>query len=199
MQNSVSAEPSNHISIKDSDDGAEKWSVKSDLWKPLNCLVEVANRTKTCNLTIQGGSATKEEKIDDLDDEVHAHKTKVREHIRKPKVEDDKNDAILTHSGLTKARRMNGTRRKRATTNRELNSQAVLDDAGVKHMRRISPIWFSLVASDDQYGTVTIQKFIMNVCLFLCFVLILWYYGGSFDRKGDAPLPQISSCYLRIK
>lgn len=166
-QNSVSAEPSNHISNKDSDNGAEQWPVKSDVWKPLNCLVEAANRTKTCNFTKQGGSAIKEEKIDDLDDEVHVHKSKIRAHLHKQKVEDDKNDAIPTPSGLTKARRMNGTRRKKATTNRELSSQTMLDAAGVKNMRRISPIWLSLVPSDDQ--------------------------------EGDASLPRISPCYLRIK
>lgn len=172
LQNSVSAEPSNHISNKDLDNGAEQWPVKSDVWKPLNCLVEAANRTKTCNFTMQGGSAIKEEKIDDLDDEVHVHKSKIREHLHKQKVEDDKNDAIPTPSGLTKARRMNGARRKKATTNRELSSQVMLDAAGVKNMRRISPIWLSLVPSDDQYVTVSIPKFMTNVCVCFCFVLM---------------------------
>lgn len=121
---------------------------------------------------MQGGSAIKEEKIDDLDDEVHVHKSKIREHLHKQKVEDDKNDAIPTPSGLTKARRMNGARRKKATTNRELSSQVMLDAAGVKNMRRISPIWLSLVPSDDQYVTVSIPKFMTNVCVCFCFVLM---------------------------
>lgn len=165
-QNSSSAEPSNHIS-KEGDNCAETWPAKSDLWKPLNCLVEAANRTKAYKFTIQGGSVTKEEKLESTDGEVRVHKTKVKEHMHKPKVEDDKNGAVTASSGSIKARRMNGVGRKRASVIKELNSQAVLNAGGFKRIKRMGPVWFSLVASDEQ--------------------------------KGDAPLPQISSCYLRIK
>lgn len=150
-QNSTNAEPSNNQSNKDTSNGAEPWLGKDDMWKPLNCLVEAANRTKGFKFTIQGGSIAKTEQIHDHDGEVNAHKTKARETANKS---DGKKGITTASSESIKPRRFHGTRRKRGAASKGLNNsaQALLDAAGLKRERRIGPIWLSLVASEDQEG-----------------------------------------------
>lgn len=164
-----SSGPSN-ISSKDTNNGSEQAPPgKDDLWKPLNCLVEAANRTKAFKFTIQGGSIAKTEQIHDLDSEVNVHKTKHHEQVKRTRVQDEKNGIIHVSSESTKTKRLHGVRRKRGAASRQLSTsaQALLDAQGDRRERRISPIWFSLVASKN--------------------------------LEGDASLPQISSCFLRIK
>lgn len=144
MQMSLSAQPSNFPFGKDTDNGAEQpWPGKDDPWKPLNCLVEAANRTKAFKLTIQKGSIAKTQKIHDCVGEGNT---------RKPVVHDDKNGIIPTSSESIKTGRFRGTRRKRRAASRGLSfsAQALLDAAVGIRERRISPIWLSLMASDDQ-------------------------------------------------
>ncbi|XP_058105489.1 E3 ubiquitin protein ligase DRIP2 [Magnolia sinica] len=169
-QNPSTAEPSNHSSNKDTDNGGEPVPGKIDLWKPLNCLVEAANRTKSYKFTIQGGSVTKTEQPHAPNTEVHVPKKKAREHVHKSKVQDDKNGSIPAPSEqLVKARRLHKISRKRRAASGVLggSAQALLNASGIRPDRKILPIWFSLVASDEQ--------------------------------EGDVRLPQISACYLRIK
>ncbi|XP_077248071.1 DREB2A-interacting protein 2 isoform X2 [Tasmannia lanceolata] len=165
-QNSSNADLSNHTTNKESENGEEPWQGKVDLWKPLNCLVEAANRTKTLKYNLMG-SVVKSEQPSGPDGEVKPHKTKVKQHGHKSKVKDDKNGNIPAPSGLVKARKLHGNGRKRAAREVGTSAQALLDACGANRERRFSPIWFSLVASHDQ--------------------------------EGDAPLPPISACYLRIK
>ncbi|RVX20445.1 E3 ubiquitin protein ligase DRIP1 [Vitis vinifera] len=73
-QNSPSAEPSIHSTPnKETENGAESWEGKFDLWKPLNCLVEVANRTKSLKFNSQG-SAVKSEPMHVPDESVKPKK-----------------------------------------------------------------------------------------------------------------------------
>ncbi|KAF8394333.1 hypothetical protein HHK36_020541 [Tetracentron sinense] len=165
-QNSSTDEPSNHhITNKDTENGAA-WAGKVDLWKPLNCLVEAANRTRPYKFNSQG-SVAKPESLHLPDSELHVPKTKVKAHGHKLKVQ-DKNGITPSSLGLVKPRKLHGVGRKRAAASRKLgtSAQTVLDAMGVKRSRS-SPIWFSLVASENQ--------------------------------EGNAPLPQISARYLRIK
>ncbi|XP_068650200.1 E3 ubiquitin protein ligase DRIP2-like [Aristolochia californica] len=156
-QNSSTGEPSNHTSNRESDNGGESWPPKVDLWKPLNCLVEAANRTKS----FKSNSYVKSEQSHCPENAKHSHKSK-KEH--KSKLQNGNNGGLPASSGLMKARKL----RKKAAASRALTSpQALLNAIGVQHERRTSAIWCSLVASDHQ--------------------------------EGDAPLPQISSSYLRIK
>ncbi|KAK9291991.1 hypothetical protein L1049_019943 [Liquidambar formosana] len=187
-QNYFMAEPSNDQSPnKVTDNNAEPWEGKVDLWTPLNCLLEAANRTKPPKFNSQGMSLAKSEPANAPDNEVFKLKTKaksempsapdreiympetkIKERGHKSKVQDDKNGMTLL-PGPVKRRRLRAIGRKRAAASGELcaPAQVVLDAAGAKRDRRNSPIWFSLVASEDQ--------------------------------EGDIPLPQISACYLRIK
>ncbi|KAG9452541.1 hypothetical protein H6P81_005445 [Aristolochia fimbriata] len=156
-QNASTGEPSNHTLKRESDNGGESWSAKVDLWKPLNCLVEAANRTKT----FKSNSHVKSEQFHGPEKAKHSQKSK-KEH--KSKVQESSNSALAASSGLMEAKRF----KKKAAASRVLSSpQALLNAVGVQHERRAGAIWCSLVASNHQ--------------------------------EGDAPLPQISSSYLRIK
>ncbi|XP_057964032.1 E3 ubiquitin protein ligase DRIP2 [Malania oleifera] len=171
-QNYSTAEPSSHLApSEETKNGPEPWETKVDLWKPLNCLVEVANRTKSFRYTSQS-SAAKSEPVNVPDGEVPARKIKAKEHlhktIHKAKVQDENSISPIS-PGLVKPKKIRRVHKKEASSFGELgvSPQAVLDAASAKYERRIGPIWFSLVASEDQ--------------------------------EGDAPLPQISASYLRIK
>ncbi|MQL80755.1 hypothetical protein Taro_013207, partial [Colocasia esculenta] len=146
-QSSSNVEPSDYRPSKELDIRVDPSVDKTEMWKPLNCLVEAANRTKSLkfsgqNLVIKSGQTIGPE------NEVDTH----RNHPHKGKLQYDKNNSEPTTPVLTKARRMHGVGRKRAASSRELgtSTQALLDAANVKHERRISPIWFSLISAPEQ-------------------------------------------------
>ncbi|KAG2694039.1 hypothetical protein I3760_08G123200 [Carya illinoinensis] len=182
------AEPSNERRLhEDTHNYVEINEGKVDLWTPLNCLVEAANRTKSSKLNLQGPSLSKSEQPNAHDSEVYMpetkaraesprapdckvllHKSKRKEHGHNMKVHDETNGKKFL-PGPLKHRRLRAAGRKSTAASGLLHSsaQAMLDVAGSKRNRRNSPVWFSLVASED--------------------------------RKADVSLPQISACYLRIK
>ncbi|XP_027188354.1 E3 ubiquitin protein ligase DRIP2-like isoform X2 [Cicer arietinum] len=159
---------------------------KVDLWTPLNCLVEAANRTKSSRLNLQGTPvakiespatphggiqmseiATKSELPTYVQSELHMPKSKNKSNGHKTKFGDDKDGNTLL-SGPVKRKRLRPANQKRAAASEmSASSQLVLNATGNRCNRKNSPIWFSLVASEDQ--------------------------------NGDISLPQISACYLRIK
>ncbi|XP_060974850.1 E3 ubiquitin protein ligase DRIP2 isoform X2 [Cannabis sativa] len=163
-QSSIPSEPSEPLPDKETGNGAKSWEGKLDLWKPLTCLVEVANRTKSVKSSSQG-SDNKAEPTLVADIELQARRTKIKEYKRKTKVEDDKNvDPV--YSASVKPIKVRRVRRKRETAFGEsmISPQAVLDAASARHERRVGPIWFSLIASDDQDGNLPvsfIQKYLM--------------------------------------
>ncbi|KAK5820268.1 E3 ubiquitin ligase DRIP2 -like protein [Gossypium arboreum] len=153
---------------KEAENGGKAWDGKLDLWKPLNCLVEVANRTKSFKSNSQGSDSKLEPScVPSI--EAHTCKSKHREDKCKTKLEDERTSAGPATSETVTPKKLRRVSRKRASGfgDSGISPQAVLDAAGPKHERRIGPVWFSLVASEDQ--------------------------------EGDAPLPQISAHYLRIK
>ncbi|KAH1128943.1 hypothetical protein J1N35_000321 [Gossypium stocksii] len=153
---------------KEAENGGKAWDGKLDLWKPLNCLVEVANRTKSFKSNSQGADSKLEPSCVPTI-EAHTCKSKHREDKCKTKLEDERTSAGPATSETVTPKKLRRVGRKRASGfgDSGISPQAVLDAAGPKHERRIGPVWFSLVASEDQ--------------------------------EGDAPLPQISAHYLRIK
>ncbi|XVF32448.1 hypothetical protein REPUB_Repub17cG0084100 [Reevesia pubescens] len=158
----TSAEPSQHTN-KEAENGGESWDGKLDLWKPLNCLVEVANRTKSFKSSSQGSDSklesTRVPKV-----EAQMCKTKYREDKCKTKVEDEKNNAGPATSETVTPKKLRRNRRKRASGfgDSGISLQAVLDAAGPKHERRIGPVWFSLVASEDQEGDAPLPQIPSN-------------------------------------
>lgn len=154
-QNSSTAEPSSHSSPgKETENGNEPWVGKVDLWKPLNYLVEVANRSKSSKFTSQG-STVKSEPSHGLKIEGHSCKPKVKDHVQKSKGQNDKNNPDADLSESVKPKKLRRNRKKKAGGafgESRVNLQAILDAANASQDRRINPIWFSLVASEDQEG-----------------------------------------------
>ncbi|XVF80908.1 hypothetical protein PTKIN_Ptkin15bG0112800 [Pterospermum kingtungense] len=155
-----SAEPSLNTN-KEAENVGESWDGKLDLWKPLNCLVEVANRTKSFKSNSQG-SDSKVEPTRSTNGETQMSKTKHREDKYKNKVEDEKNSAGPTTSETVTPKKLRRIRRKRASLDSGISPQAVLDAAGPNHERKIGPVWFSLVASEDQEGNVPLPQIPAN-------------------------------------
>ncbi|XP_061346506.1 E3 ubiquitin protein ligase DRIP2-like [Gastrolobium bilobum] len=174
-------EPSKkHKPNEDTENSVELTEGKVDLWTPLNCLVEAANRTKSSRSNSQAIPLVKLESpttahggLDTLEvttkTELPAsvQRTKNKDNGHKTIFGDDK-DANSLPSGPAKRRRLRPAGQKRvAASEMSASAPVMLDATGGKCNRKNNPIWFSLVASEDQ--------------------------------KGDVPLPQISACYLRIK
>ncbi|XP_050224542.1 E3 ubiquitin protein ligase DRIP2-like [Mercurialis annua] len=185
MQDSSAGDSPNTPRPEDDPVVDRKIEGKADLWTPLNCLVEAANRSKSSKSNSQGPSHVKLELLNAPDDDLyllgmkdiaespHGHvsevyrpRAKIKEHSEDSKAKDDSNGTKLHHASV-KRRRL--TARKRAAMSEELSASArlVLEAVEARNNRRNCPIWFTLVASEDQ--------------------------------KGDASLPQISAGYLRIK
>ncbi|KZV54369.1 hypothetical protein F511_03624 [Dorcoceras hygrometricum] len=164
-QNHTAAEPSNlPNSDKGKDDSSEFWEGKLDLWKPLTCLVEAASRSKSSKFTTQGSL----DESESHDNERDPAKAKHKENRLKSKVQAENSTAHAAKDS-ERPKTLRRGRRKKGETSGEFKvpSQVVLDAACAKFDQKNHPIWFSLVASDEQ--------------------------------DGDAPLPQITSNYLRIK
>ncbi|PSS19068.1 E3 ubiquitin protein like [Actinidia chinensis var. chinensis] len=134
----------------------EAWEGNVDLWKPLNCLVEAANRTKSSKLSSQDSSPAKSEPANVPDYEVPVPKTKVKEHHHKSKVQDEKN-GTSSLPGLVKRKRLHAADRKNAS-GRLYSSQAMIGMPGAKQNSRKCPIWFSLVASEEQEGDIPLPQ-----------------------------------------
>ncbi|KAJ0981590.1 hypothetical protein J5N97_009845 [Dioscorea zingiberensis] len=148
-QNFSKAESSSQMTHQGLENGRDPFLDKAELWKPLNCLVEAANRTKALKSTSSQCSVVKAEQINFPDSEVHFSKMKVRDHISKSHVLDEMKASVSTTQSITKARRLNGAGRRRKEL--ETSAQALVD-AAAKRERRRSPVWFSLVASTDKEG-----------------------------------------------
>lgn len=93
----------------------------------------------------------KAEPLNAGDGEVCIPKTKIKEHGHKIKVQDEKN-GTTSLPGPVKRRRMRAMGRKRISASGEMctPAQVVLSAAGAKRGRRNCPIWFSLIASENQ-------------------------------------------------
>lgn len=151
MQSSAASEPSSHPSPdKGKVNGSDTWEEKVDLWKPLNCLVEAANRSKSSKFSIQG-SVAKSEAKSSYDNEELLNKSKSKENRQKSKVQDVKNFNDHTPTDADRPKKFRKVRQKKAQNYGEFRvpPQHVLDAAGATFDSKDYPIWFSLV-SDGQ-------------------------------------------------
>ncbi|KAF9682964.1 hypothetical protein SADUNF_Sadunf05G0162900 [Salix dunnii] len=158
-QNSSSAEPSQHAPDDEAENGGKPRDGKSDLWQPLNFLVEVANRTKSFKSIPQVNDA-KLESRPVSDNEPQVHKTKFKENKDKSKVKVEKNDIDNVPEGPVEPKRLRRIRRKKAASNdiSGISSPAVLHTAAAKQERRSGPVWFSLLASEEQEGDAPLPQ-----------------------------------------
>lgn len=156
------AEPSSP-SVHKEETKNDAWEGKLDLWKPLNYLVEVANRTKSSKFNPQG-STVKSEPMHAPDNDIQVRKTKVKEQGRKPNIQDEMNTASSLSPESLKPKKLRRVRRKKESAFGEsgILPQAVLDAAGAKREKRTGPIWFSLIASEDQEGESPLPQISAN-------------------------------------
>ncbi|KAF0922240.1 hypothetical protein E2562_029130 [Oryza meyeriana var. granulata] len=143
LHTSANTEASNHSSNKDTEGDRKELSDKTDeLWRPLNCLVEAANRTKSFRSNSQS-PIIKREQMSDSPGSTSVNKTKSREHLQNSKIEDDKKDVPLL-------------KRKNQRTGRRTELHVPSDKkpvaAAMQNEKKFSSIWFSLVASFEQEG-----------------------------------------------
>ncbi|KAG6426916.1 hypothetical protein SASPL_111155 [Salvia splendens] len=151
-QNSSAGEPSNHSPDKERENCSEQWEGKFDLWKPLTCLVEAANRSKSSKSNTQY-SHVKSEEQNPYEEEVLLKKTKNKEQRKKPKLKEEKNSSDHNPPEIERPRKLRRVRQKAQNFgNFRVPPQVVLDAAGAKFDRRNCPIWFSLVASNEVDG-----------------------------------------------
>ncbi|XWS53874.1 hypothetical protein CRYUN_Cryun10bG0037800 [Craigia yunnanensis] len=163
---SVGESSKQHVLDRSTESIAEALEEKADLWKPLNRLVEAASKTKPNKVNSQGNT---------VKPAPHAHDNEVN----LPDIVKEcgngygsnvpsKENGSMPEPATSVRPRSRVIRQKREAVSERLNipAQTVVDSRN-KYNGRFNPIWFSLVASEDQ--------------------------------EGDAPLPQISSCYLRVK
>ncbi|XP_010457826.1 PREDICTED: E3 ubiquitin protein ligase DRIP1-like [Camelina sativa] len=146
------------FSNKENKDGDEPWDSKLD-WKPLNFLVEVANRTKPPKSSVSQGSGSKSEQA-----LASRNQTKTKDQKSKWKGEDEKsNNGDPTTSETATPKRLRRTRRKRsATTFGDSRNLPQPDESGAKQESRNGPVWFSLVTSNDKEGETSLPQIPAN-------------------------------------
>ncbi|KAG6538952.1 hypothetical protein ZIOFF_004104 [Zingiber officinale] len=128
-------EPSNHM-----------FQDNADIWDPLNCLVEAANRTKAFSSVTQR-HVVKEENFNGCDGEVNIKNERVKVHQHKSKILEQADNILLQPVTLKESRLQRVKRRSKDLT---ASSQSFLDAQNSQFSRKINPIWFSLVPSTDQ-------------------------------------------------
>ncbi|XP_058737972.1 E3 ubiquitin protein ligase DRIP2-like [Vicia villosa] len=156
-QSNGQSEGSQSTPNKETENGAETYDAKLDLWKPLNCLVEVASRTKSFKSNTQGSTA-KLEPIQVNESESQVQKIKNKENKRKAKAEGEKISPFPVSSDTAKPNKLRRVRRKKETFGESgISPQAVVDSTSNK-LFMSGPIWFSLVASENQEGDAPLPQ-----------------------------------------
>ncbi|KAL3620626.1 hypothetical protein CASFOL_035538 [Castilleja foliolosa] len=151
-QNSASGELPNDPSREKGREGrSELGEGKADLWNPLTCLVEAANRSKSSKSGAQGYLSKSEEQHQYYENEGPLRKKLNKELRKKSKAKDEKNSS--EHTTTVESERPKKLRKihQKAQEFGEFRvpSQVVLDVASAKLEKRNYPIWFSLVASEE--------------------------------------------------
>lgn len=162
MQDSTAQPSREHRPNEDTDD-VEVIEGKADLWTPLNCLVEAANR-KSSKLNSQVSTASMTEQHNGPDCCAHApeakpgpesppvpdgrlcvHKSKSKEHRNNSVALEEENSINLIKRPVKRRRLHAEAQKKVAASNR-----IMLDALGSKWNRKNNPIWFSLIACEGQ-------------------------------------------------
>ncbi|KAF8086523.1 hypothetical protein N665_0622s0016 [Sinapis alba] len=161
VKKSSYAEPSQSLSNRRNKDVTEPWDSKLNLWKPLNFLVDVANGTKSSS---SQGLASKSEHGNASHADVQGNRTKTKDHKRKCKLEEEISNSVdPTTSETATLKRTRRTRRKRSSSFGDSRIEPLPPDTeSLKQERRKGPVWFSLVASNNQEGETSLPQIPAN-------------------------------------
>lgn len=131
-------------SSKDKENGREDQQVdKSELWKPLNCLLEAASRTKSHK---SGPLSNEEEQNDNPNNDTTG--TKFKAPKEEKHAQEEKNAGPSCSEQPLPSKRKKGIRRKKE---RETSARPIFDSISTVRDRRVGPVWFSLVATANRY------------------------------------------------
>uniref|UniRef100_A0A6N2MR12 RING-type domain-containing protein n=1 Tax=Salix viminalis TaxID=40686 RepID=A0A6N2MR12_SALVM len=170
-QNSSTAESSKQQKPNklDAETSVKPRKEKVELWKPLNCLIEAATKKKS-NKSGAQEIIVQIKKLDPQEEEAQALKTSIKEHGDKSKVIGEESNSTSSPSGLVKPRRLQAMRQKRA-------APAPFEGFNIPAQ--------AAVDANSKCDRIFSQ---------------IWFsLVASDEQEGVAPLPQISSCYLRVK
>ncbi|CAH2060007.1 unnamed protein product [Thlaspi arvense] len=157
------AEPNQSLSSRRSKDVSEPWDSKLHHWKPLNFLVDVANGTKPLKSSSSQGMDPKSEHGNASHSDVPGSKTKTKDHKRKCKLEEEiSKNCDPTTSETATVKRTRRTRRKRSSSFGDSRISSLSDAASLTLERRNGPVWFSLVASNNQEGETSLPQIPAN-------------------------------------
>lgn len=157
-QNNGQSEGSQSAPNRVTENDSKTCDTKMDLWKPLNCLVEVASRTKSLKSNNIQGSDAKPEPAQANESGSQVQKIKNKEKKRKAKVEDESISPFPVSSDTAKPNKLRRVRRKKEPFGESgISPQAVVDSTGSKLFKG-GPIWFSLVASENQEGDTPLPQ-----------------------------------------
>ncbi|KAK8712702.1 hypothetical protein V6N13_147932 [Hibiscus sabdariffa] len=140
---------SEHRSNEETDD-VEIMESKADLWTPLNCLVEAANR-KSSKINSQASTASVSEPHNGPD--CHTYVPEIKVGLESPTVTDGKNGTELITKPVKRTRLHAEAQKKAASSNR-----IMLDTLGSKWSRNNNQIWLSLVACEDRIGNTSLPQ-----------------------------------------
>ncbi|XP_074558851.1 E3 ubiquitin protein ligase DRIP2-like isoform X2 [Curcuma longa] len=146
-QTHSNVEPSNHMFYEGKENGGRSFQDKVDIWNPLNCLVEAANRTKPFS-SVPQRPVVKDENFDGCDGETNISNERLKVHQHKSKSLEQTN-SILMQPVTLKESRLQKVMRSKDLTASALSSH---DAQSSQSVRKINPIWFSLVPSVEQIG-----------------------------------------------
>ncbi|KAF8047607.1 hypothetical protein N665_2930s0001 [Sinapis alba] len=164
LKKSSYAEPNQALSNRRNNDVAEPWDSKLHLWKPLNFLVDVANGTKPSKSSTSQVLDSKSDHGNASHNDVQGNQTKTKDHKRKCKLEEEisNNGDPTTSKTANKVKRTRRTRRKRSSTFGDSRIPPLADAASLKQERENGPVWFSLVASNNQEGEISLPQIPAN-------------------------------------
>ncbi|KAK9057360.1 hypothetical protein SSX86_022195 [Deinandra increscens subsp. villosa] len=153
-QDSSTPELSSHPPSDEEKQNGQPWEGKVD-WKPLNDLVEAANRSKSSKLTSQG-STVKSEPSYTLKFDKTVSKFKGKDQLHRSKVQDDSLEA----DDATESLKPKKLRRKRKKKDGGLEDSGVTTTQAMVvyggnnggREKRSYPIWFQLVPFEEQEG-----------------------------------------------
>lgn len=150
MQDSSPTKSAISLRKKEVENGVGSLEGNLDIWKPLNYLVEVANRSK-CFKSNSQGFETKVEVAEIDGTEAQASKSRNKEGKRKQKRENGKTRTDLVSPETEKPKKMRRVRQKKEPFYGDscITPQVVLDATSARLERKTGPIWLSLIASDQ--------------------------------------------------
>ncbi|RYR38836.1 hypothetical protein Ahy_A09g044068 [Arachis hypogaea] len=222
---SSTPEPSKkNKSSESTENSVELTEGKADLWTPLNCLVEAANRTKSSRSNSQAVPPAKSDSPTTAHDardmseitnkaelpasgqnEIGIPKSKSKDNGHKAKFGDGK-DGNSVPSGPVKRRRLRPSGQKKvAPTEGSTSAQVMLDATRGYCNRKNTPIWFSLVASEDQKGDVPLPQ-VEIMCrgqpvlpsLQLHNLVDLWFRTASTSKKIPASVGSSAKDFVMV-